>query len=187
MLAPLCSLALIACAARTPAPPTPGAQARVFGDAGHGVRRLTQPGLDTAAEDFDFTVRLRRGACLGPCPVYELTLHADGRVDYSGYRHVAVVGTRQGRADPQKLAALHARLAQPQTAALAGDYLRGTPACGLWTSDMPVVRLDVVLDGRGWHIAHDEGCRGAPEALRDLEQAVDDAAGAAQWITGPSR
>lgn len=185
-LLPYCGLALIAaCTSNAPLAPVSRAPARAFDDAGRDVPRLTQP--TPSAEAGNFMVRLRRGACLGRCPVYELTIHDDGSVDYAGRSHVAVSGARHGRADPEQLAALRARLAQPETAALAGEYLRGKPICGLWASDQPVVRLDVVLGGRRWQVAHDWGCSGAPDALKNLEQAVDDAAGSSQWVGGPVR
>ncbi|MCC3157452.1 DUF6438 domain-containing protein [Hymenobacter sp. 15J16-1T3B] len=36
---------------------------------------------------------LRKTPCLGPCPHFEASIYADGRVHYVGYRNVAKVGT----------------------------------------------------------------------------------------------
>lgn len=45
------------------------------------------------------SVTLRRGPCFGMCPVYEVTLAADGAATWSGERFVDRVGSYQGQVD----------------------------------------------------------------------------------------
>lgn len=55
---------------------------------------------------------LRRGACFGACPIYEVTLHSDGTADWEGEGFVEPVGRYHGQFDPndfEKLAAFAGR------------------------------------------------------------------------------
>jgi len=45
------------------------------------------------------SVTLQRGACFGSCPIYEVTLAADGAATWHGERFVDRVGDYQGQAD----------------------------------------------------------------------------------------
>lgn len=46
------------------------------------------------------SVHLRRGACFGTCPVYELTLNSDGTAEYLGERFVQRTGPNHGQFNP---------------------------------------------------------------------------------------
>jgi len=159
-------LLLLAACAGAPAQPPPAAAATV------------SPQASRPAPADGFELRMRRGACYGRCPVYEVVLHADGAVDYRGDG-----GIRQGRADAAGFAALRQRLADPNLP--WGDYTRAAPAaCGAWATDMPGVSIDAYLGGRWRSIRHDLGCSAAPAALKALEQQIDDAAGSRRWSGG---
>lgn len=129
-----------------------------------------------------FELRMSRSACFGRCPAYSLVIHADGTVDYQGASGVAASGERHGQADAAALARLRARLEDPGMP--WGDYLPGTPACGTAATDMPGARIDAYVGGRWRSISHYHGCPAAPPMLKQLEQDIDAAAGAAQWVSG---
>ena len=46
------------------------------------------------------SITLRRGACFGTCPIYEVTLNADGTASWDGERFVDRVGQYKGEVDP---------------------------------------------------------------------------------------
>jgi hypothetical protein len=50
------------------------------------------------------TIRLSRGPYFGRCPVYLLTLHADGSVEYVGYKYVRIHGPREANILPEQFA-----------------------------------------------------------------------------------
>ena len=89
-IAPL--LLLAACAGAPASPPAAAATAPKFPQASRPV----------PADGFE--LRMRRGACYGRCPVYEVVLHADAAVDYSGdggtpshRRHLKTLGSSGSR------------------------------------------------------------------------------------------
>ena len=45
-------------------------------------------------------ITLQRTACFGACPVYTVSIYADGTVAYNGERFVEVEGTQTGSIDP---------------------------------------------------------------------------------------
>jgi hypothetical protein len=45
------------------------------------------------------TVVMRRTACLGECPMYQVSIWADGHVDWYGQEHVGRIGAAKGAID----------------------------------------------------------------------------------------
>lgn len=155
----------------------------VFGEAPPGA--LQAPANEEASPPGGFELRMSRGACFGICPAYRLVIHADGGVDFIGAAHTATAGAQHGEADAAALAQLRSRLMDPEFAPW-GSYVRGKPGCGPWATDMPGVSIQAYVDGRWRRIDHDLGCRDAPPALKQLEQAIDAAAGSERWVSGRS-
>jgi hypothetical protein len=54
--------------------------------------------MATYAEDIS-SITLRRGACFGTCPIYEVTLRADGAATWDGERFVDRLGHHEGEVD----------------------------------------------------------------------------------------
>lgn len=53
----------------------------------------------TPAPPADAFVKLEQGGCgfISACPAYAITLKPDGSFRYEGYKHVAVIGDREGQ------------------------------------------------------------------------------------------
>ena len=58
-----------------------------------------EQGVVTAQKD-DAVIVLSEGACLGPCPVYDMTLHPDGAYVLNGVRFVKDAGVTEGKFAP---------------------------------------------------------------------------------------
>ena len=137
-----------------------------------------------ASPAFD-EIQLTRAPCFGRCPVYSVTVHADGRVDYRGERWVASTGERSGQADPQELARLRAFL-EANPLPLVADYRPGKPACGTpVATDMPGATITVRQAGGIRRIFHYQGCPDAPDWLAELATRIDSAAVSSRWVDGP--
>ena len=68
------------------------------GTTGGEVPGTGTPGVETATEVE--TITLERQPCFGFCPVYTLTIHGDGQVEYDGLNHVEVTGPQTAAIDP---------------------------------------------------------------------------------------
>ena len=83
------------------------------------------------------SVTLRRGACHGSCPVYEVTLAADGAATWHGERFVDRIGDYRGRADENDVGKLIGFLSR-------AGFLGWEPEYVADVSDLPNYVLTVV-------------------------------------------
>ena len=83
------------------------------------------------------SVTLRRGACFGTCPIYEITLRADGSAEWRGDRFVERLGRFHGQANPGDVAKL-ARLVDRSGLVGWDDEYMGN------VTDAPTYELTVV-------------------------------------------
>ncbi len=135
-----------------------------------------------------------RTACLGACPVYEVVLHDDGRVEWTGKEHVAVVGLEHGQVAPADVAGLWERLQawhdrqRSATNAKEGcvrvERTEGTTVMTFAQSDQPGTTIRLRSQGEAWSVVHDHGCPMTPslERLRALEDEIDAVAGSERWV-----
>lgn len=118
-------------------------------------------------------IRYQTSACFGTCPVYSVTVRADGTGRFEGERFTATTGARDftvPRADYQRFAAALApyrprgeRLVQP-----------GSPDCANPPTDMPGVEVHWSGPETSDHLAFYNGCRAGNEAMAQaLRQAPD--------------
>jgi len=124
-------------------------------------------------------VSLHRTTCYGTCPDYSLTIHEDGRTDYSGKAYVAQTGRRRGsvrQAEVLELQALARQLA----------FEPGPLEVPIWESNLPWVT--VCGGGMGNHqcLAYEEGDPRAPKAFFRLARRIDEVTRSGLWIRGPN-
>ena len=157
--------ALAACGAHPKAPPTPPPPSNT-----------TPPPSNTtpppAHAPGDIVASLSRGGCYGDCPIYTVTLHRDGTVDYDGEQYVKVTGKQTGHVDAAAVSALEAQFAKAGFADLKADY--SEEDC----TDLP--GATITFDGKT--VTHYFGDRSAPPVLFDLETAIDEGVQSAQWV-----
>lgn len=53
-----------------------------------------------AEEDY---IKIKRTGCFGSCPIYELTVYADGTANYTGKRFVEVTGKKTHQFNPERI------------------------------------------------------------------------------------
>jgi hypothetical protein len=120
-------------------------------------------------------IALERTACYGACPMYTVTLHADGTAAYIGRGNVRLLGEHHGQIDTvlfSRLAALAEELGiteQPDTA-----Y-----SCEV--SDNPTAYVSVVKAGDRHVVQHYAPDLSGPVTLWWFEQVIDDVASEIEW------
>jgi len=124
-------------------------------------------------------ITMERTACFGPCPIYTLTIFDDGKVVYEGRDFVKKKGRAESKITKQQLADLIAEFTKI-------DYfnLKSNPDCLEQWTDHPSAITSLSWEGKNQTIQHDHGCRGSHilEDLTKLEDKIDEAVNAAQWI-----
>ncbi|GAB2966532.1 hypothetical protein GCM10027048_41300 [Hymenobacter coalescens] len=101
----------------------------------------------------------RKTPCLGPCPHFEASIYADGRVHYEGYRHVAKVGTHELRLPAETVREMMRQADEVGLERLKGQYMSGA-------TDMPSTYLTYSRPGHPAKTVQVE--EGAPAELMSL-------------------
>jgi hypothetical protein len=122
-------------------------------------------------------IRLERTACLGTCPVYVVELLGSGAATFSGEAYVDVEGKHRFEVAPESVAQLLEK-------AKAADFwsLRERYAGGI--TDFPSTIVSIEAGGVSRTVSDYVGTAdGMPQAMVELERAIDDVARSSQWIT----
>src|SRR3954471_14210607 len=120
----------------------------------------------------DVTITLERTACFGTCPVYMVTIAADGQVEYDGKEFVRVKGHATAHIPPGDVAALVEAFETAGYFDLKDEYTANI-------TDMPTTITSIRIDGRFKRV---RDYYNAPRPLKDLERLIDRVAGTAQWV-----
>ena len=114
-------------------------------------------------------VRLERTACLGDCPVYTVTLFADGTAQYAD----AARGVEQRTIDPAQVTRLLDAIAQVPDWTCAPDRI---------ATDYPQAIVTAARAGTVRRLVDDHGDPCVPPALRRIEGEIDIAGGRPQLV-----
>lgn len=174
----LCMFSVFGCqSTAVPAPPPQIVTPLVVEEAG----APPDAGAATASLPADLEISLSRSVCLGRCPDYKVTLHADGSVAYAGRMFVAKKGVASARVPVADVAALVAQLD-----AAGFERLSVPSPCPKGeATDHPTHTLTLTRNGRTHTVEHYTGNMCAPEVLDALEDAVDKAAQTDAWVKCP--
>src|SRR5829696_6498448 len=129
----------------------------------------------------DFVLKLERTECLGECPVYSVSIDAIGNVTYEGTKFVRVQGRQTDRIQVSRVAALLATAERIGFFDLRDRYrtIRNPDGTESFMTDLPTAYVTITRGGRSKRI---EDYVDAPQALKQLEQLIDDTARTKRWI-----
>lgn len=130
----------------------------------------------------DFQVLMERGPCFGSCPIFTMTVSADGSVVYDGIRFVEVEGRQTATLSETQVQAIF-------EAVRAADFFDLDDRYEAQASDLPSITLEVTADGRNQTVYHyGLACEAdfdpAPQALCELEALLEQIPASQGWITG---
>jgi hypothetical protein len=129
----------------------------------------------------DLLIVMETGACFGTCPMYSLTIHANGAVNYEGLKFVKIEGNRSSRISSDQIQELVSAIENANFFALEDQYVTNA-------TDLPSITLSITMDGREKSIWHygllncDGELDGAPKELCELENKIDEVTNSAQWV-----
>ncbi|HEY7374584.1 MAG TPA: DUF6438 domain-containing protein [Polyangia bacterium] len=121
---------------------------------------------------------MQHGSCSPDrCPVYQVSIFADGSFVYDGVENVAIVGRRIGRLVPEQLNALLSDIEA------AGFLDQPDECCVCSTTDgFHLVVVEYRPGVARKVIIHDELCGSAPVAINALERAIARQTAIARWV-----
>ena len=137
----------------------------------------------------DMIVTLERTACFGACPVYKLTITADGTVTFEGYENVAMKGIVKDRISEETLRQLLSEFEKVAYFSLRDTYDGSEDGCARHATDMPSAKTSIQINGRNKAVSHYLGClmqgdefRIYPQELVRLENKIDEIVESKRWI-----
>ncbi len=120
-----------------------------------------------APKGEEVVITLKRGACLGSCPAYDLTLYGDGTVIFVGHGETAEIGEKQYRIDPRDVAKLYTYIDRRVFWELKDKY------AVTWT-DQVFIDICVADGARKKCVVDYSGLNaGMPSSVRDIEDEID--------------
>jgi hypothetical protein len=137
------------------------------------ARHIAMPSYDAG-----FRIRLERTACFGLCPVYSVEVAANGDVVFQGEDYVFVRGRHRTRIDPAAVRRLY-------DLARRADFYSLRDSYALSATDAATYIVTILSGGWRKSVADYIGASaGLPDAVTDLENAIDAAAQTGRWIEG---
>lgn len=135
----------------------------------------------------DLLITLERTECYGLCPVYKVSIKADGSVIFEGIKNTETKGAAEGKIRETQIKDI---LKEFETA----DYINlkdkyDSETCPLAATDNSTVVTSIQSDGKKKIVSHYLGCvedneqhTPFPPKLRELENKIDEIAGTKRWI-----
>lgn len=142
---------------------------------------LQDPSVPASGETISYSV----GPCFGFCPVYTVSVTADGHVAFEGERHTATLGRQERDGGAQAYRAISTSLAayRPATGTTADTE------CESRMSDQQHYRIIwTSADGTQTVLQHDKGCRSAKnDQLNKAMENLPSKLGIADWARQTTR
>lgn len=138
---------------------------------------VTTKTTDTnSTEEAKFSlITLERSGCLGPCPVYKLTVYGNGKVVYKGEKNVKIVGERTANLEKEQLAQLAKEFEKVGYFNLNDNY-EGGP------TDGSSATTSIAIGNRKKTIKHYHPSPDSPNVLKELENKIDAIVNSGRWI-----
>jgi len=127
----------------------------------------SEKGATVRGVPADFSLYMKRTACMGRCPVYELYVDAQGQVKYQGYLNVEKEGRFEKELSPATLRKLVKAVEDAGYFEMDKVYDQGI-------ADLPGVEMKVSMRGQKQQIMAKSG---TPKALTSLHDQVDELIG----------
>ena len=154
-------------------------------DGNKGVHAMIPKAIFTGAEGGNGDeITLERTACFGTCPMYKVTITADGTVTFNGKRFTKVEGVAKGKITPSDFKRMVAEFEKINYFSLPDSFAPGTPVCPRMVTDMPSAVTSIRLKGKTKQVSHYYGCGddGVLPKLTMLEKMIDEFAATQKWI-----
>ncbi|WP_457318328.1 DUF6438 domain-containing protein [Stenotrophomonas sp. P5_B8] len=128
-------------------------------------------------------ITLKRRACYGTCPVYEVSVASDGSVRFIGQGYVQQHGVAHATIAPEHWQRLLTAVEDADFFSLQRRYAPHD-GCIEGMTDQPSYRISVSRAGKVKRVVVYEGCKSTPalEAASRLGRMIDAELGTARWI-----
>ncbi len=131
--------------------------------------------ISAKPEKEDFVLIMERYPCHGNCQAYQLTIHSDGTVYYSGYSNVREYDNVVTKITDTQVKQILQEIKNSKI------FSENRGCCQIDVVDVAGVSFEITMNGDtavATYPIHDE----VPEELRRMECAIDQVIGSKKWI-----
>ncbi len=130
------------------------------------------------------SITLERTACYGTCPMYKVTISANGKVNYEGKDFVKVKGKAQTSLTTAQVKTLEKAIAEVKFFSFQNEYIADKDGCKAYMTDAPSAIITISSGKQTKSIHHYLGCEGQAnlEQLTRFEDTIDTVINSAQWV-----
>ena len=122
-------------------------------------------------------ITLSRSGCYGWCPAYTVSITTED-IAYFGERYVGVTGAKSEPVDAAKARELAKKFVAADFYSMDEEYVANV-------TDLPTYTLSIDIDGHEKKVMDYAGTWvGMPQAIKELEAAVDEFARTERWVKG---
>ncbi len=112
-------------------------------------------------------IKMKRGACYGQCPSYDVSINSDGSVDFVGYAFVKDLGANRGNVSKDVLKKLIDKAREIDYLGMENEY----PINGKKIDDLPTISTQVII---GDMVKNVTDHFDSPPALQAFEVMIDE-------------
>jgi hypothetical protein len=130
------------------------------------------------------SITLERTGCYGECPMYKVTVAANGKVNYEGKDFVKVKGKAQTSLTTAQVKTLEKAIAKVKFFSLQNEYIAEKDGCTTVATDHPATTITISSGKQTKSVYHYFGCEGHVdlEQLTIFEDTIDTVVNSAQWV-----
>jgi hypothetical protein len=133
----------------------------------------------------DTTLLVQHGSCsAGTCPVYEITITADGRVAYNGIANVATRGHAEAAVHPLVVLQFIDRFMEINFFNYEEYYINSGDCPNFLGTGHADISISLTIDGFSKKVMRNSGCSGftGEENLIQLQNLIEEAVNVKRWI-----
>lgn len=125
-----------------------------------------------AKAELPIEISIKRTACYGTCPDYEMALRGDGTVTYTGRQYVRVSGQHTWKIDPAAVRALAREMEEAGFFELKDEYTA-------MVTDNPTTFTSLTIGARTKRV---KDYVAGPKKLKELAERIDQVAGVKKYV-----
>jgi hypothetical protein len=143
---------------------------------------LAQPTVELPS---DTTILVQHGSCsAGTCPVYEITITADGHIVYNGVANVTTKGRAESYVHPLVVQKIVDRFIEITFFNYEDYYINSGDCPNYLGSGYADISISITIGGFGKKVMRNSGCTGftGETDLIQLQTLIEKAVQASRWV-----
>ncbi|GGW74272.1 DUF6438 domain-containing protein [Alishewanella tabrizica] len=137
----------------------------------------------TPTIDNETVVKLKRTACFGNCPVYTVSVKANGVVEYEGNEYVSIKGFQTGNLPKESVELIEKKLIKVKFLKMKSHLDSGSWGCFISATDSSYILIEGLVKNRKKAVSTYLGCESKQVyEVINLAEYIDQVVGTSKWV-----